>query len=240
MHENTLRDRAFRHIQSKILSGELAAGHRLSEQSLAEELGISRTPVRSAIHELESAGLLEQVPRYGTIVRKADRRDLEELYDLREALESFAAEVAAGCITPEDLDTLAALCERMYQFVAETQRLSQLLSDGNALDQFVDADVEFHLIILRATGNRRLMKAVADSRMLSQWGYHARQKQRTDAMAQAWEGHRRILESLNSRDPQHSRQAMAQHIRFSKDQALRIYDRLQAEGDAAEVLGPPR
>ncbi len=237
MHENTLRERAFRHIQSKILSGELAAGHRLSEQSLAEELGISRTPVRSAIHELESAGLLEQVPRYGTIVRKADRRDLEELYDLREALESFAAEVAAVCITAEDLETLATLCQRMYLFLAETKQLNQSLAEGNILDHFVDADMEFHLVILRATGNRRLMKSVADSRMLSQWGHHARQKQRIEAMGRAWEGHQHLLEALNSHDPQRSRQAMAQHIRFSKDQALRIYDRVQAEGDAAEVLG---
>ena len=61
---------------------------------------------------------------------------------------------------------------------------------------------------------------------------------RLEAMAQAWEGHSRILETLNARDPQRSRQAMAQHIRFSKDQALRIYDRVQAEGDAAEVLRP--
>ena len=237
MHENTLRERAFRHIQSKILSGELAAGHRLSEQSLAAELGISRTPVRSAIHELESAGLLEQVPRYGTIVRRADRRDLEELFDLREALESFAAEIAAVCITAEDLDMLATLCQQMYLFLAETQRSNQSLAEANILDRFVDADMEFHLVILRATGNRRLMKAVADSRMLSQWGHHARQKQRIEAMAQAWEGHRRILDSLHAHDPQRSRQAMAQHIRFSKEQALRIYDRVQAEGDAAEVLG---
>ena len=238
MHEHTLRERAFRHIQSKILSGELAAGHRLSEQSLAEELGISRTPVRSAIHELESAGLLEQVPRYGTIVRKADRRDLEELYDLREALESFAAEVAARCVTMEDLETLATLCERMYLFLAETQRSNQSLAEGDVLDRFVDADMEFHLVILRATGNRRLMKAVADSRMLSEWGHHARQKQRIESLAQAWEGHRRILESLNSHDPERSRLAMAQHIHFGKEEALRIYDRVQAEGDAAEVLGP--
>jgi DNA-binding GntR family transcriptional regulator len=127
----------------------------------------------------------------------------------------------------------------MHQFVTETQQSTHLqaVPEGNVLDQFVDADMEFHLIILRATGNRRLMKAVADSRMLSQWGHHARQRQRLEAMARAWEGHRHILEVLNARDPQQSRHAMAQHIRFSKDQALLIYDRVQAEGDAAEVLG---
>jgi DNA-binding GntR family transcriptional regulator len=236
MHENSLRERAFRHIQGKILSGELAGGHRLSEQSLAEELGISRTPVRSAIHELESAGLLEQVPRYGTIVRKADRRDLEELFDLREALESFATEVAAVSITSEDVETLEALCDQMYRLLSDAQQSNQTLAEGSVLDRFVDADMEFHLIILRATGNRRLMKSVADSRMLSQWGHHARQKQRFEAMSEAWEGHRRIIDALYVRDPERSRRAMAQHIRFSKEQALKIFDRLQAEGDAAEVL----
>src|SRR4051794_8529863 len=113
MSEISLRERAYRHIQRKILAGEIPSGGKVSEQSIAEELGISRTPVRSAIHELETEGLLEQVPRYGTIVRQADRRDIVELFDLRMALESFAAEIAADAISSEDLGTLGSLCDRM-------------------------------------------------------------------------------------------------------------------------------
>src|ERR1700761_6601158 len=101
MTETSLRDRPSHLIQRKILSGEIPSGGKVSEQAIAEELGISRTPVRSAIHELESEGLLEQVPRYGTIVRQANRRDLLELFDLRLALESFAAEMATETISAE-------------------------------------------------------------------------------------------------------------------------------------------
>src|SRR6201995_3075492 len=84
---NPLREQAYKHIHGKLLAGELPAGHVLSEHSLAREIGISRTPVREAIQRLEQEGVLEQIPRYGTVVRRPERRDLEELYQLREALE---------------------------------------------------------------------------------------------------------------------------------------------------------
>lgn len=237
--DGSLRERAYRHIQSKILSGDLAGGQRVSEQALAEELGISRTPVRSALHELESEGLLHQVPRYGTVVKKTDRRDLAELFDLRMALEGFAAEVAATRISPEDLATLSSLGDQMHALAQANLDDKQNLDDSKVLGRFVDADVEFHVLILRATGNRRLMKSVADSRMLSQWGFHARQPERIEVLAEAWEGHRQILQGLKAGDPEASRVAMANHIRFSKENALRIFDRLQAEGDAAETLHWP-
>jgi DNA-binding GntR family transcriptional regulator len=237
MQDDSLRQRAYRHIHSKILSGDLAAGQKVSEQALAEELGISRTPVRSAIHELESEGLVEQVPRYGTIVKKTERRDVIEFFELRQALESFAAEVAATRISPDDLERITVLCDRMYELVQQNQLSHQKLNDDDKiLAQFVDADMDFHAIILRSTGNRRLMKSVADSRMMSQSRHHSRQPERIEVLAEAWDGHRQILTALLARDAERARAAMADHIRFSKEHALKIFDRVQAEGDAAELL----
>ncbi len=236
MTGNSLRKRAYQHIQAKILSGELPAGSRLSEQALAAEIGISRTPVRSAIRELEAEGLLEQLPRYGTIVKKADRRDLSELYDMRVALEGFAAEVAAEAITEPDLGVLRSLCRQMDDLIAEQRRLDSPIEDPQVIAQFVDADRQFHLILLRATGNRRLMKNVADSRMLSQWCHYARMQHDLENLAGAWDCHRLILQALESADVDKSRQAMVHHIRFGKELALKAFDRFQAEGDAAELL----
>lgn len=235
MSNGTLRTRAYQHIQNKILSGEFLAGQRISEQALAEEIGISRTPVRSAIRQLESEGLLDQVPRFGTIVKKLDHRELSELYDMRVALEGFGAEVAAGCITPEDIGLLTTLCGQM-QVDVEEQRSARTIDDPETVGRFVDADMQFHLIILRATGNRRLMKSVAGSRMLSQWGGFARKQQDSRLLAGAWNQHLQILNGLKQGDAEQARQQMVDHIRFSKTLALTLFDRLQAEGDAAEVM----
>ena len=86
MADPTLSRRAYDHLQQKLISGELRAGSMVSEQSLASEIGMSRTPVREAIRTLEQEGVLEQLPRFGTRVRTLERRDLVELYDLREAM----------------------------------------------------------------------------------------------------------------------------------------------------------
>ncbi len=80
---SSLRHRAYQHIQRKIHCGELPAGHVVSENILAPEIGMSRTPVREAIQHLEHDGLLGQVPCYGTVVRTLSRRDLKDLYELR-------------------------------------------------------------------------------------------------------------------------------------------------------------
>lgn len=240
MSQNSLRVQAYRHVQRKILSGEIPPGGKVSEQAIAEELGISRTPVRSALAELESEGLLEQVPRYGTIVRRADRRDLVDLFDLRRALESFAAEMAAPIITAEDLSILDGLCDRMYEQIEQVQSAQRELDDDQILSRFVDADMEFHLVILRSTGNRRLMQSVAGSRLLSECGRHARQRPRIVLLSEAWQGHRRILAALKAGDAEAARKEMAEHIEFSKTNALRVFDRLQAEGDAKDAWEPNR
>src|SRR5262245_15044729 len=91
----TLVQRAYEHIQEAILSGHLPAGSVVSEAVLAKSLGISRTPVGEAIRQLAREGLVQQVPRYGTIVKPIDRRELIELYEMRAALESYAAARAA-------------------------------------------------------------------------------------------------------------------------------------------------
>ncbi len=234
--EASLRQRAYRYLHQKIITGELPPGSKVSEQAIAEVMGISRTPVRAAIHELESEGLLEQVPRYGTIVRQADRRDIEELYDLRTALEGFAAAEAAKQMSADDLLTLTTLCNAMYEQVEEHRSRGEFVDDSVILSRFVDADMQFHVIILRSTGNRRLMQSVVGSRMLAECGRQARQQPRIDWLAEAWQGHRQILSALQAGDSVAAWQGMVDHIRFSKLLAIKIFDRLQAEHDADHLI----
>ncbi|MDA1013856.1 MAG: GntR family transcriptional regulator [Planctomycetota bacterium] len=235
MAGDTLREKAYRHVQAKILSGEYAPGQKISELSVAKEIGISRTPVRSAIRELEREGFLEQVARYGTIVRKANRRDIEELYDMRRALEGFAAECACDRMNDEDVGLLRDLYDRTEVLITETRKITER-PDEDTLRRFVEADMQFHVVILRSTGNRRLMKSVSDSRLLSEWGRYARRPHHIDMLATAWAQHLTILQAIEAREGNQANKAMSAHIAFGKNLAISIFDRMEAEGLAEELL----
>ncbi|WP_263248096.1 GntR family transcriptional regulator [Saccharopolyspora rosea] len=108
-----LRDQVRRELQARIADGRLRPGDRLFEQDLAAELGISRVPVREAIRMLQSEGLIEVMPRRrGVFVRGLDRAQAEELFEVREALEVYAARLAAQRADPEQVRLLADLAAR--------------------------------------------------------------------------------------------------------------------------------
>ena len=123
--ELPLAQQAYEHIQAEILAGRLSAGSRISEKKIADELGISRTPVGEAIRSLASEGWVEQRPRQGTVVRDFTRREVIELYELREALETFAAGKAAALITDATLSRLDRYCDEM-------ERLRKELAESGA------------------------------------------------------------------------------------------------------------
>src|SRR5262245_4191790 len=100
------KERAYRHIRSKVLSGSIPPGSKLSTPRLAREMGISRTPVREAIHLLASEGLIDQRRDAGAYVRKVSRRELWELFLMREALEVASVGPAIRRMTPRTLRVL--------------------------------------------------------------------------------------------------------------------------------------
>ena len=118
MRPLTLKQHAYEVIRTKILSGVLKPGSRLSDELLARELGISRSPVREAISQLASEGMVDYRPRTGAYVKGPDRCELEELYEIREPLERYAARKAAAGISPEGIARLefsAALSTASYE-----------------------------------------------------------------------------------------------------------------------------
>ena len=157
----SLRDRAYRHLREKMLAGELAPGMRVSEEALAEEIGISRTPMREAFKQLASEGALEAVPRVGTIVRTPGRREVEELYELREALEGYAVERAAERISPRGIEGLTRLLDEIGAVGGELKSGGKRALEGALLRRFLAADMGFHLRLIEAAGNRRISKSVA-------------------------------------------------------------------------------
>jgi DNA-binding GntR family transcriptional regulator len=229
MSDNTLRQRAYELIQGKLLTGELRGGSLISENALAAEMGISRTPVREAIHQLEIEGFVEKVPRYGTLVRAPDRDEIRELFDLREALEIYAAAEAASRLSPADLEMLELLLSEMKAAAQEFRDSGRDFLDERMLRRFLTADMGFHMTLIRATNNRRFMKILTDFRVIQRiFGYH-RVRHGRSVVEEACRQHGEILEAIRNGDADAARSAIARHIRTSKEHSLESLD-LRAYG----------
>ncbi|TLD69927.1 GntR family transcriptional regulator [Phragmitibacter flavus] len=225
---NSLSSQAYQHIQRKLLSGAWNAGDVISEQSVAQEMGISRTPVREAIRHLEQEGVLEQVPRFGTRVKALDRRDLVELYELRDALEPYAVAQVAGKLEDEDVKTLGRLCDELKNVAKELRRKGHTKPDAEMMKRLMSADMAFHHLLIRAAGNGRLMKIVAEGRVLARIFSTSRQEHDLEVIEQTLRYHLEIVEAVVAGDGEAARRLMSQHIRASMGEALEHFDRQQA------------
>jgi DNA-binding GntR family transcriptional regulator len=216
---------AYRHIQSRIVSGDLEPGGSLSEVSLAKEIGISRTPVREAIGQLIAEGFLRQIRGRGTVVAQPTRADLVEFYELREALEVYAvAKVAGQPLAPEDSQRLDELCETFSAMEKELESSGELRLSPEAMDRFLTLDIQFHTLLLRAAGNHHILKVVRNTRVMIRTfraqlpGHDLRQLRRIT------ESHRRILDAIRKGDAAAAAAECGEHIRKSCAMRLAIYD----------------
>nr|WP_093418288.1 GntR family transcriptional regulator [Saccharopolyspora flava] len=141
-----LRDQVHDELQARISDGRLRPGDRLFEQELAIEFGVSRVPVREAIRMLQSAGMVEVRPRRrGVFVRSLDRQQLEELFDVREALEALAARLAAERSESADVEHLGELVARAREAL-----------DDQDTDAMSEANTEFHDKLVALSRNELL------------------------------------------------------------------------------------
>ena len=143
-----LRDVVFNTLRQAILKGELKPGERLMEIQLANKLGVSRTPVREAIRKLELEGLVLMIPRKGAEVAEITRQDMEDVLEVRTALEELAVKDACDHITDAQLSELKKA----------SNEFKKALLEGKDLVTCADADMHFHNVILSATNNRRLIQ----------------------------------------------------------------------------------
>ncbi|MBL8797093.1 MAG: GntR family transcriptional regulator [Planctomycetia bacterium] len=239
MSSTHLRQRAYDYLHERILSGALVAGSQVSELSLAREIGISRTPVREAIRRLVHEGLLEQLPRYGTIVRAPQRQDLVELFEVREALEGHAVALATERLHVDDLARLERLCDQMALLGDELEASGATVLDPSHLQRFLAADLAFHMLLMRAAGNGRLLKIVADSRLLTGIFGTPRQQHTLHVVRDTHRHHNRILRAIKKGDGDTARRLLTEHIRASKQASLEHFDRTQGARAAALPLGLP-
>jgi len=143
-----LREIVFETLREAIIQGTLAPGERLMEIQLAEEMGVSRTPVREAIRKLELEGFVAMVPRKGAYVAGISVKDILDVFEVRAALEALAAGLAAERATAEELDAM----ERALLYIHE--------AGDDQIDSIVERDTDFHDLIYKASRNQRLLQII--------------------------------------------------------------------------------
>ena len=221
MHKRVSRSsEAYSRLRERITTGQLAPGSVVSEAALAKDLGLSRTPIGEALRRLSHEGLVEQVPRYGTIVREVSSNELVELFEIREALEGMAASKAAERISPEALGELRSLCDSIESEVSSAIQTDSQRLDGESLRRFLAADMAFHMLIIASAGNRRLTDLIENTRSISSMFNARRGEHSVERIRNANSAHRSIVEALSARDADAAQSLVVNHIRTSREQSL--------------------
>jgi len=197
---------AYRQLKAEIIRCTLMPGTLLAAQSLADRLGMSRTPVHEALKALSQEGLVRTVPRVGYIVTPASSGDIDDIFELRLDLEVLAAGLAAQRVSDEDV---AGLREHREQ--GRRLERSGDPSDPDHLMAMMESNREFHVTIAALSGNRRLPRIVgelldAGQRIYFLFFLPGNPRRRGDA-------HADIIRALAARDADAARAAMADHIR---------------------------
>jgi DNA-binding GntR family transcriptional regulator len=197
-------------LRDAIINQVLKPGERLMETELAEEMGVSRTPVREAIRKLEQEGYVVMIPRKGAYVAGLSIKDIHEVFEIRGALESLAAGLAAERATQEEIE------EMERNIVLEASHF-----ESNDLIKTIEVDTKFHELIFKASKNDRLLGMISNLR-------EQVQRFRTTTLAVsgrlkfALEEHRRIVEAIAARDVQLAQQMAKDHIESAENALLEV------------------
>jgi DNA-binding GntR family transcriptional regulator len=184
----TLRQKAYQLLKQKIISGILAPGSLLTESELAVSIGVSKTPVREALSQLEHDKLVSPIPRKGYLVTTITLKDIQEIFEIRLILERAATVLAAERITNDEIARLERYLELNFD-----------PSEQESFHQYIQANKEFHLEIARASHNSRLIEHLVrvfiDAQRLQYMDLSIGES------SWAWQrDHERIIEALRNHD----------------------------------------
>lgn len=195
-----LREIVFEHLREAIIKGALRPGERLMEMQLAEEMGVSRTPVREAIRKLELEGLVIMVPRRGAYVSDLSIKDVAETYEIRGALEALAAGLAAERINEDELEEI----ERILVKISES-------IEKNDIKATIEHDEAFHAILYRASHNDRLVQIINNLREHIQ-RFRSTSLGTPGRLKAVLFEHRKIAEAISERNAELAQQLAQEHI----------------------------
>jgi len=198
-------DVAYRHIRHAIITGALRSGEKLQETKLATRIGVSRTPVRQALHRLGGEGLVVLERYRESTVARFTGADVAEIFRLRAALEADAAGRAATRITPEQIDRLEALEQQMEDVFAR-------LGWHEHLEAFDALNNEFHMVIARAADSPRLERILASSLELPASIFALYREPVDDRTRRTHWQHREIIGAMRQRNPHWAQAQMGAHL----------------------------
>lgn len=198
---NSLRAKVFSRIQNDILNGVYQPGDSLTEKKLCEELGVSRTPVREAIRQLELEELVQSTPNKGVIVTGVTPKDIEEIYIIRMMIEGLAARWATEHITPEEVQELkdALDLEEFYTMKKDAEHILKV-------------DSKFHDIIFRASKSKPLMHML---RTFHHYVQRARNAsfESPDRAKKVLEEHKAIFDAIVEGDADKAERVTKEHVK---------------------------
>lgn len=206
----SIQGRVIAEMRRRIISGEIETDVNLSELTLAEEFGVSRTPVREALKQLQTEGLVEIRPRVGTFVTSPSRREITELFEMKELLEGAAARLLAQRGRVPELDRLEENLREEDAAVARDDKV-----------RYAELVQEFHDLLIVGSDNtkleahyRILMNQLAYSRLV------ATSLSQPGRPAQSEQEHHRVVELIIAKDGDSAERVMREHVRASRQAVL--------------------
>ncbi|MFA6309273.1 MAG: GntR family transcriptional regulator [Clostridia bacterium] len=198
---NSLQGRVFTQIQNDILNGKYEPGDSLIETRLCEEMGVSRTPIREAIRQLELEGLVQSIPNKGAIVNGISTKDIDDIYKIRIVLEGIAARWATEKITDDEISELKNAVE-----------LQEFYTQKNDIEQLMKYDSRFHDLIYEASKSKPLMHTLSTF-------HHYVQRARNLSFGtpgralNVLKEHEAILKAISDRNPDEAEKLTTEHVK---------------------------
>ena len=210
--KKVLREEVYESLKKSILHGKLKPGQHLIEEQLAGRTGISRTPVREAIHKLERDELLTRLPNGGYAVRKFTKEDVEEIFGIRIALESYAAYLATVHMAPDEISVLEKKLEE-----------SENALEKEDTDRAVQFNTEFHDLLYKSCKSKKLVEMINTFRDYF-YRYRSALLHLQDGISSSTKDHRLMLEAMKKKKPRLAERLVRQHLERGKEIILKEID----------------
>jgi len=204
----SLKDRVYQNIKSQIIIGTLKPGTRLREEKLSKAMNISRAPIREAFNRLEKEGFVTIIPRKGAAVSKITAQSIEDIFEIRESLESLAVKKSIGKISVEKIEKVG---DGFKKFIDKPANAENCI-------QYLTLDKKFHDLLSQNCGNKKLIELLANLQEQIHWLRNISLKRIT--FAGSVREHLAIIEALKSNNEKLIIKALLQHLERAKESSL--------------------
>jgi GntR family transcriptional regulator, rspAB operon transcriptional repressor len=217
-----IRDDVYTLLRNGILYNVYPPGHRLDLDELEQQLQVSRTPLKEALHKLESEGLVQILPRRGTFVSEIDPKNIVESYDVRLALELFIAPIVVQKIDADELAQLREIRQQMHNLLIGSE-------SDDTIERYIHLDQDFHVQIVQTSGNDRLIEIYRTIGGPLQMARLYQKFDRTVYLRYTEPEHDAILRALEERQDAALQAAFDAHVRRAKGRVLHLVDSTQPQ-----------